>query len=429
MHKAIPTTIAKPERHLTMSDYGFRPDLKTFRDDPYPVYHSLHQQGPIIYREASNDWLVVGYDAVKTLLKQRPFQTQISSSCPFSAMTSSPQKKEIISFVTQGGDWLRLYNFLESKNILIAPKKEHSQIRAIYHKSLNHFYNEQLPDKIREFCQEILSHLSARSEIDIVAEYAHPLTLKVFSIMLGVPEDEAQTITNLARQYLSGKDLTASKNDSLQGKMSYIKLTEKLSTNIDERTIDGNSALGKIIEAFDDGLMDYVTLLAQALSLATGGFENTRNTIVLAIYHLITQQHNENSNPLSDVNLPLATEECIRFDSPVQCLYFTISNDTILEGQELKKGQRCYLILGAANRDPVRFSSPDKFLINRKALPSLSFGAGDHYCLGASLTRLEVHEAISALLKSLPKLTISSEPTLNNGYVFRGLDKLAVNIG
>jgi cytochrome P450 len=100
--------------------------------------------------------------------------------------------------------------------------------------------------------------------------------------------------------------------------------------------------------------------------------------------------------------------------------------DLDYKGTHLKKGELVGLMLGAANRDPARYESPDLFSPTREAFPHTSFGAGIHFCVGAPLARLEMEVALQTLFKRMPKMQLSGIPVYRDAYHFHGLEKLSV---
>ncbi|MGE5286090.1 MAG: cytochrome P450, partial [Micromonosporaceae bacterium] len=126
--------------------------------------------------------------------------------------------------------------------------------------------------------------------------------------------------------------------------------------------------------------------------------------------------------------VPLAVEEMLRYDSPIQLDGRTALEPVTLAGAEIPAGQLVIMLLGAANRDPARFAGPDRFDVTRDQGPHLSFAAGIHFCLGAHLARLEANVVFSQLLGRFPKIELAAGPQRGNGLNPRGLARLPVTI-
>jgi cytochrome P450 len=125
--------------------------------------------------------------------------------------------------------------------------------------------------------------------------------------------------------------------------------------------------------------------------------------------------------------LPAAVEEAARWESPVQRTWRITRTDVALAGQTIPCGALVVLLLGAANRDPARFTDPDRFDPMRRHQGHLAFGAGVHACLGASLARVEAQVAVGSLLRRLPSLRLATDrPAWRPSATLRGLAALPV---
>jgi unspecific monooxygenase len=135
-------------------------------------------------------------------------------------------------------------------------------------------------------------------------------------------------------------------------------------------------------------------------------------------------------DPGAALSTPASTEalveELIRFDAPLHLFTRYALQDVEVHGISLKLGDRIGLLLGAANRDPDRFSGPHRLKPDRDEGTSLSFGAGIHFCIGAPLARLELQGALPVLFGRLPRLRLVRPPVYANRYHFHGLERLDV---
>ena len=161
--------------------------------------------------------------------------------------------------------------------------------------------------------------------------------------------------------------------------------------------------------------------------LFSAGQETTENMIgnsLLALLHHPTQFNQLRQNPEL---ISSALEELLRYDSPVQILARIAEQDLEIGGQTIQAGDRLFLALGAANRDPEQFSNPDDLCLTRIVGRPIPFGAGIHHCLGGASARVQGQVAINSILKRLPNLQ-RTEGTLSwrKNLVLRGLSSLPV---
>jgi cytochrome P450 len=126
--------------------------------------------------------------------------------------------------------------------------------------------------------------------------------------------------------------------------------------------------------------------------------------------------------------LPVAVEELMRYDTPLQMFERWVLQDISVGGVDIPRGSEVALLFGSANHDPARFAAPERLDLTRADNPHISFGAGIHFCLGAPLARVELHESYAALLHRVPRLTLAEEPQWAPGYIIRGLESLPVTV-
>ncbi len=119
----------------------------------------------------------------------------------------------------------------------------------------------------------------------------------------------------------------------------------------------------------------------------------------------------------------------LRYDSPVQITYRSALEDADIKGKRIRKGDLVNSILGSANRDPQRFSNPDRFDITRNEGRHLGFGIGIHFCIGAPLVRLEAEIVFETILRRFPKISLATETLEWQEHpIFRGLKSLPVHL-
>ena len=170
-------------------------------------------------------------------------------------------------------------------------------------------------------------------------------------------------------------------------------------------------------------------LIATCVTLLFAGHETTANLLGNGLLSLLDNPEQLQllvSNPgLADQ----ATEELLRFDSPVQRVRRTARADIELDGTRISEGQQIMAFIGSANRDESRFRDADRLDITRSDGGHVSFGHGVHFCLGAGLSRIEAPIALQALFDRFPDIRLGPEqPRYKNNLVFRGLDSLVVEL-
>jgi cytochrome P450 family 142 subfamily A polypeptide 1 len=178
----------------------------------------------------------------------------------------------------------------------------------------------------------------------------------------------------------------------------------------DRRTQPRDDLVSLLVHAEVDGdrLADH-ELVFESLLLLLGGDETTRHVITGGVNQLL--RHPAEKQRLLDDLALLATsvEEMLRWVSPIKNMNRTVTRDTELEGAQLRAGDRILVLYESANFDESRFDQPDRFDVGRVPNEHLAFGFGEHFCLGASIARLEVRSMVGRLLGRLPDLDFAGE--------------------
>ena len=173
-------------------------------------------------------------------------------------------------------------------------------------------------------------------------------------------------------------------------------------------------------------------LVATLILLVGAGTVTTTDLLgnaVLALLHHPAHAARIRDPEASPAFLSNAVEELLRYDSPVQMTGRYLTEHVEIDGQRMGRGQSVLLWLGAANRDPARFSAPDALDFDRADIKHLSFGAGGHFCLGAPLARLQAQMAITTLLRRFPGIRLEASQLEWERYpTLRGLSALPVSL-
>ena len=193
------------------------------------------------------------------------------------------------------------------------------------------------------------------------------------------------------------------------------------------RVEPANDLMTALIEAqVDERALSEEELLGFCFLLVSGGNDTTTHLIGhLAV--LLAQHPEQRQLLLEDRSLiPNAIEEALRIEPPAQQHVRVITRDVELYGQVMPAGSHVLLLWGAANHDEREFDDPDRFDITRRSERHLAFGLGPHFCLGASLARLEARVALEAMLDRFPRFELDEEPEHATCWVLRAFERLPI---
>lgn len=375
-----------------------------FTRDPYPVYAALRAKGPV-HRvripEGTHAWLVVGYEAGRTLLADQRLSKQWAKASPALGVTK----------VSAG------------TSMLSSDIPDHTRLRKLVAREFTPRRMEQLAPRVQEMTDELLDRMLAAPDrrADLVESLSYPLPMNVICELLGVPFLDRAAFREWSNQAVSSVD--ASKRDSSTKAMAAY-LTQLLQ---DKRTQPGDDLMSALIHTADEegDRLSADELMGMAWLLLVAGHETTVNLITNGVHNLLA--HPEQLALLrADFGLiDNAVEEILRFEGPVETPTYRFTTEPIdIDGTVIPGGGELVLVaMSDANRDPARYPDASRFDITRDARGHIAFGHGIHYCLGAPLARIEARVAIRSLLERCPELRLTADPaTLDwrTGLLMRG---------
>jgi cytochrome P450 len=270
--------------------------------------------------------------------------------------------------------------------------------------------------------------------MDVIEEFAYPIPVNVICEMLGVPIEDHERFKGWSLDVARGLDSILLPPDSEVPRRSIASRTaladyfrELIARRRASPRADMLSGLIAAEEAGDK--LSENELLATCILLLIAGHETTVNLIgngTLALLRHPDQLQRLRDNPAL---IGSAVEELLRFDGPVQRTARIPSEDIVVDGRTIPRGDMVMPFIGAADRDPAQFPDPDRLDIGRTDNRHIAFGWGIHFCLGAPLARIEGQIAINALVQRFPKLALATpNPEFRESLTLRGLKSLPVSL-
>jgi cytochrome P450 len=288
---------------------------------------------------------------------------------------------------------------------------------------------ERLRPRIEKLVDELLDAACDRDEFDLIADFAFPLPVTVIAELFGVPAEDAGKLKRWSVPLAQILDGMTRSSKLLEAEAAALEMRDYLRVQFARhRAQPGEDLLDGLLAARDQGdRLSEDELFGACMLLLLAGHETTTHLIGNGVLALL-RQRSQWERLCRDPGLaPGAVEECLRFDGPVQFTSRRPSQDVEVFGQRIPEEQEVVLVLAAANRDPARFPDPDRLDIGRRDDAHLSFGQGMHFCLGASLARLEATLAFGALARRLPKLELATDDVRwRPGFAIRALTALPV---
>jgi len=396
-----------------MADVQFNPMDPEFVADPYPMYHRLRAEDPV-HHSPLGFWVLTRYPDVMAMLRDPRLIKE-----PIAAFVAAR-----FGMAVPPGLGL---------SMLDRDPPDHTRLRGLVSKAFTPRALEKLRPGIQQIVDGLLDEAAGRGSMDLIEEFAYPLPVRVICEMLGVPVQDHERFKAWGLDIARGLDAIMLPPDSPVGQRSVSgrrALAEYFRELIAERRAapreDMLSALIAAEEAGDK--LNEEELLATCILLLVAGHETTVNLIGNGTLALLRHPDQLRKLRESPGLIGTAVEELLRFDGPVQRTARIPSEDITIGGQTIGKGEMVMPFLGAADRDPTQFPSPDRLDISRTDNRHIAFGMGIHFCLGAPLARMEGQIAINTLLARLPKLALATDrPQFRQSLTLRGLQALPLS--
>jgi cytochrome P450 len=391
--------------------------------DPYTYFGRLREEDPVHWNEKYELWVITRYDDLVWLTRHH----ELFSSEVFKRDPRGPYPAIDESDLDLYNTFVRPY---QSARFIQHDRPEHLEERMVVHGYFTPKSAEQWRPLIQSAIKELLDEAEEKGWMDVMADFATPLPVLVIAQIMGIPFQDRLFIRELAKKSLF---LNRGERDRVQTFAEGVKeMMGYVSPLLDERVISPKDDLLSVLaEAEKRGVYNREETLSNALLLLVAGHETTINLICNGILSFI--RHPEQWELLKEDpagRTVRATEECLRYDSPVKSIQRIATQDVELRGKVIHQDDRVRWFITSANRDPEVFPEPERFDIERYPNPHVAFGSGIHHCLGAYLARMEGQEALKALGERFPSLHLEvAEPELE--YVpsmnFRSLKSLLVS--
>jgi cytochrome P450 len=397
----------------------FNPFDPVFRRDPYPFYDRLRAEDPV-HEFLFGTLVLTRYDDCVQLLRDPRGSSDARKSDFFAEFLADQQD--------------RLEFFQDRRPFLFLDPPDHTRLRGLVSKAFTPKVVEGLRPRIEQLVGELLDAAAAAGGMEVIEDFAYPLPVVVISELLGVPAGDHETFKGWSRDLARSLDpdfsVDAATITAVQATAN--EFAEYFRALIERRRSDpGDDLLSALIAVEDQGdILTENELLATLTLLLVAGHETTVNLIGNGTLALL--RHPDQLDRLrADPGLARSTvEEVLRYDSPVQMTGRTALEDIEVGGKVLPKGKQAVVLLAAANHDPAHFPDPRRIDVTRSPNPHRSFSFGAHFCLGASLARLEGTIALAELARRFPRIELETDALVHKDtMVLRGLEAMPVRLG
>ena len=403
-----------------MTAIDYRPEDPAILANPYPLFARMRSEDPVHWSPRLKSWVLTRYDDVKRVCLE-PERMSSDRLRPFFATVPSEESRKIADIMRYLSLWM-----------VFKDAPEHTRLRKLTSRVFHNKSMQAMRPQIETITQWLLERIGDRDRFDFVAEFAGPLPCLVIMAMLGIPREDLEKVKRMSDEmalFIGSSRTSSEKYDTAEA--ATREMADFFRHHIALRRAAPSSDLLSELVFLQDG-DDRLTedeLIATCILLLFAGHETTTNHIANGLLSL-TQFPDQMEKLRRDPGLSsAAVEELLRFEGPSGAQVRIVNRGHELRGKQLNEGDRVFMMLNAANRDPEAYAAPDSLDLERDGVPHLTFGFGQHICLGFPLARLEGQIAFPALLARFGSVeTVGPIPEWINSLVFRGMKSLDISV-
>jgi len=396
----------------------FRPEDPAFLADPFPLFARMRDEDPCHWSPRLKSWVLTRYEDVKRACTGEELSSDRLR--PFFATLPSAEAGRIAHLTRYLSLWM-----------VFRDPPDHTRLRRLASRVFHVHAMRAMRATIAAIAGHLLAKIGGREEFDFVAEFAGPLPALVIMQMLGVPGRELGRVKRLSDDialFIGSSRGAAEKYATAEA--ATREMAEFFRTLIAERrrapTAD---LLSELVHLDDSGdRLSDDELLATAILLIFAGHETTTNHLANGLLALLAFPGELAKLRAKPELAPRAVEELLRYDGPTGPQGRVVRVRHELHGRTLEPGDRVFLMMNAANRDPRAYADPDRLDLERDGVPHLAFGFGPHICLGFPLARLEGEVSLPMVLGRFSRIELAGEPRWLDSFVFRGMRSMPLRV-
>lgn len=376
-------------------------------EDPYAVLGRWREEDPVHWSERHRAWVVTRFDEVESALTDPRL-----SSRRVGPVLERARAADRDSSAT------RMLEILDGWMVVQDPP-EHTRLRRLAAGAFKGQQIAAMTDQIRALIDGYIADFVASGESDLIRHVAYPLPATVIAMMMGAPPEDRDAFGAWSDElalvaFGAGGDARDDRHArALAGVEEMFAYLQNLVDAV--RTEPGDDMISAMAAPIEDG--DSLTneeLLSMCALLLFAGHETTTNSTANAVVALLDHPDQFDALVADPTMMSRAVEELLRFDGPIKILHRQVIEDHERGGKQIRAGDRVFIGLAAANRDPRQFDDPDTLDITRYPNRHVAFGRGIHACVGAQLARIEMRLNLEGIITQLPGLRLADDAALRH---------------
>ncbi len=402
---------------------------------PYPIFSSLRSESPIHFSEKLGTWVCTRYEDIMEILHDTDRFSSLMPTGPRDGRSGFATAMEELAADPSMAEYFQsfLANAANAAVLLNADPPEHRRQRKAVNRAFRPTRLRGMEPMIEDVTKNLLDKLVTKGESEFVADFAVGLPMTIIAVALGVETDDLGTFKKWSDDLVmpvGNPDPTTEKvRDYL---ISLSQFNEFFGNLLELRREEAQEdIISDVANAeVNEEMLNEAEMLSMLQQFLVAGNETTTKLLTNLMHHLAVEDGLEENLRKDPTLIDNFIEEGLRFEAPVGGLFRMAKEDTTVGETKLSEGDHIWLIFAAANRDPEVFPSPDEFSVNREnARDHLAFGHGEHFCIGATLARLEARIAVDQILSRIENIRLiegKNNFEYEDTFVLRGLKELHV---
>ena len=410
---------------LQRTDAGLHPgdvdlsDPKTFLAGiPNEYYRVLREQDPVHWQKEKQltgflpwpgYWALTRYEDVEFVSKHSEI---FSSEVGTSALNDLPPRLRKLAY----------------DQLIQMDPPGHTELRNLMNVQFKPAAVRETEAHMRRVVCETLDRLEGRTHFDFVDAVSAPISLRILTNFLGVPDEYTARFYRWTNQTMRFGEPGLVSRFRSRFALAQIFLQSTLLERERRKRPLGDPFSRLVHGAFRGAPLTRQMIQVNFFLLIVAGNETTRNALSGGIQALCEHPDQLEKLQRDPSLLPQAIEEMLRWVSPVMQFRRTATRDTRIGDREIRKGDKVVMYYGAANRDPEVFESPERFDVTRKPNPHLAFGAGTHFCMGSHIARLEMRVTLEEFLRRFPRIRLAGAVERLESNFIGGITRLPLRL-
>lgn len=395
----------------------YSPSDPQINANPFPIFKQLQEDDPVHWSNDLQAWVLTRYQDVKKALGDKKLSADRLT--PFFKQQNPQERNRIPDLMRYLTLWM-----------VFRDPPDHTRLRSLVNKAFRPKAIAKLRPNIERIVHDLLAQRPTQDRMDLIQDFATPLPAMVIMDLLGVPwqhlprmkEWSAEIALFIGSARANEQKYEIAQKGALQMSSFFREIVQNREKEPQEDMISA------LIAARDDNqALTEDEVIATCILILFAGHETTTNLIGNGMLTLLQNPAQFQLLAQDPALAPSAVEEMLRFEGPTIAAPRVVEQEYKMKKKILKKNDRLFAMLSAANRDARIFEEPHQFEITREKNPHIAFGHNIHFCVGAPLARLEGEIAVNALLARFPQMKLAEKDLeWHHSLVFRGVKSLKI---